>query len=161
MMLQMLEYQSSLRRRSMTQTLQDPPATSTTPGRRHIHASSASPAARAQLSGFARIKIIERSLSNPIIIPALSINSSTSGLQQDNDSEATLEDRGAADQAADQAAVEEHWKRYIDEGVIDDPENMENFDILFYWQVCIILSNSMISIWLSICKTCSLFRRKD
>ena len=140
MMPQMLEYQSSRRRCSttQTQTLQDPPATT---GR---HASSASHAAHAQLSGFARIKTIEWSLSNPIIVLALSTISRTSGQQ---DHEMTLEDMAAADRVV----VEEHWKKYIDEGVIDDPEILENFDLLYYWQVRMILSNSMVSIQLSIC----------
>jgi hypothetical protein len=140
MMSQMLEYQRSLRSVSTSiQASQDPPAVGATPGRRHIHASSASHGARAQLSGFARIKTIECSLSNPIITSALSTISSTSEPSQAH--EATLDDRAAAELAADQAAVDEHWKRYIDEGVIDDPDILQDFDLLFYWQVRTILLN--------------------
>src|ERR1700733_14216390 len=131
MMPQMLEYQSSLCQRSTAQTSQDQLAAGTTPGRRHIRASSASHAARAKQSGFARIKTIERSLSNPIIMSASSTISSTSTSGPQQGREMTLEDRAAADQAADQAVVEEHWKRYINEGVINDPEILEDFDLLF------------------------------
>jgi hypothetical protein len=68
MMSQMLEYQRSLRSVSTSiQGSQDQLTVGTTPGRRHIRTSPASRGAHVQLSGFARIKTIERSLSNPKI----------------------------------------------------------------------------------------------
>jgi hypothetical protein len=131
---QMLEYQCSLRSVSTnTQASQDQAPMAS--GRRHIRASSASHGARAQLSGFACIKTIERSLSNPIIGSAPSMISSASSQVH----ETMLEDRAVAELAADQAIVDEQWKRYIDEGVIDDPDILEDFDLLFYWQVRMIL----------------------
>jgi hypothetical protein len=61
-----------------------------------------------------------------------------------------LEDRAVAELVADKAIVDEQWKRYIDEGVIDDPDILEDFDLLFYWQVHMILHQLIVSMAYSI-----------
>jgi len=124
---QMLEYQCSLCSvLTNTQTSQDQPTMA--PGQHHIHTSSASHGAHVQLSGFVCIKTIEWSLSNPIIGLAPSTISSPSSQVH----KTALEDRAVAELAADKAIVDEQWKRYIDKGMIDDPDILEDFDLLFY-----------------------------
>lgn len=101
------------------------------PSRTTLNVPSASGAARAQRAGFACLdemeRQLERSLSNESI-------PSTPLTPEAEPSSLSPEEREAALLAEDKVAVLAEWTRYIDEGVIDKSE-MEDFDLLRYWQV--------------------------
>lgn len=127
----MLEYRKALRTKHTATSTVTPAAIS---NRTTIRIPSASHAARAQCSGFNRLNILARSLSDPEVS-----QSSSTQTNPANSESLTPEEREASELAKDHAIVEAEWKKYIDDGIEDsDSEDIEDFDLLVYWQVSLL-----------------------
>lgn len=132
----MLEYRKALRTKLTTTSTATPAATSSSaPNRTTIRFPSASYAARAQGSGFNRLNILARSLSDPDITRP-STHTNPTAVES-----LTPEELEASELAKDKAIVEAEWKKYIDDGIEDpDSEDTGDFDLLIYWQVSILVA---------------------
>ena len=97
------------------------------PGTKTIRKPTASSSARAQASGFGTLMALERSLS------ASSVKSESSS--ESTPSERSPEDLVAEQIAADKAAIRAKFQLHIDEGIIEDEEELQDLDLLVYWQV--------------------------
>lgn len=130
-MVQMMEFQRSQRTAASSRPRQAP-IDPTRPLART--ASDSHVAARAQRAGFARINNIERALSAPQILrpPSESMSSSDAAVLSNTETEA---ERNARELAADKAIVDAELNRYFDEGLMENEDELEDFDIVFYWQV--------------------------
>ena len=97
------------------------------PGTKTIRKPTASSSAWAQASGFGTLMALERSLS------ASSVESESSS--ESTPSERSPEDLVAEQIAADKAAIRAEFQLHIDEGIIEDEEQLQDLDLLMYWQV--------------------------
>lgn len=128
----MLEYRKDMRRRGNMPT-SDTPASA--PSRRPFAAPTASRAAQAQASGFARLNTLAKSLSASSLpstqSPPPSIPHETPNLTDAEKEE--IESRAVAE---DERIVDRELACYENDGIIDeDHAEFQDFDLLRYWQV--------------------------
>jgi hypothetical protein len=98
--------------------------------RRIVKTASASGAALSQASGLARFNSLARSLSCPNV-PTSSSNADATVLESAEEIERRLDEEA-------RKAVSAEILTYEAEGVIDDDEELENFDLLRFWQVMLL-----------------------
>ena len=120
--IQMLSFRTSARRQQTPAPLSVPTPTPTVP--------NSTPAARAQSSGLSRLRKLKADLSQSSI-------SSESSQSSQTTSEVDLEEQRRLEQVADEAAVEAELKDWEDEGIIDDDERLEGFDLVGYWDASV------------------------
>jgi hypothetical protein len=125
----MLEHRRDQRSRAPT------PSIPTNPTRRTVHAPSASSAAQKQKSGLSRLSSLFQEITEAAT-PTPSRPPSTQGSPVPETTEAEREAEKQRLDAEDERIVDDEICRYCAAGVIRDgsPE-MEDFDILRYWQV--------------------------
>jgi hypothetical protein len=97
-------------------------------------------AARAQCAGFARQNNIEQTFSTPQLQQPPPTSDPIATSTESNKAQAAME------LAQDKAVVEAELKRYFDEGLLEDDDELEDFDLAFYWQV----SNSSFILWIAL-----------
>jgi hypothetical protein len=98
---------------------------------------SASRAARNLRSGLARLDALERTLSEDSVASSSVDSCSATSL---NSESLSPEEREAAELAEDRRAVIGEWDRYINDGIIDDPGELADFDLCQFWNVCLRIS---------------------
>jgi hypothetical protein len=103
-----------------------------------IKGPTASYAARNLRSGLARLDALERKLSDDTL-------SESSSVTTPPDSPLSPEEREAAELLEDRRIVNEHWDRYISDGVIDNPDELADFDLCQFWNVRDPCSTQLIS----------------
>lgn len=100
------------------------------PGIKVIRKPTASSSARAQASGFGTLMALERSLSSSSVASSAASSESTP-------SERSPEELDAEQIAADKAAIQAEFQSHIDEGIIENEEELQDLDLLVHWQVCV------------------------
>jgi hypothetical protein len=99
---------------------------------------TASPAAKSLRSGLSRVQDLKKSLSQDAVPPASSTQKSPTPSTSESSHEMTPDQNTALEQHVleqHRTAVDKELRLYFESGTVISDSELENFDLLHYWQV--------------------------
>lgn len=119
----------------------------TSPRRPLSAVSRANPASCLQARGMAKVHALATSIWRKLLQSSLASSQTSSPAGSEASLvEITEMEREAAKEAAerlankrDRIAIDEELHRYAEAGILNNPSELEDFDLLRYWQVCFCL----------------------